>query len=54
MQRTKLQIDTLAIDSFETETQPIGPLPEDPNFMVGGGECTGCVSGCGIFPQFAE
>jgi hypothetical protein len=41
---TRIQIDTLTVESFETE--------QGPDFMVGNAmECTGCVSGCGIFPN---
>ncbi|MDB4951416.1 MAG: hypothetical protein JWM27_4065 [Gemmatimonadetes bacterium] len=55
MQPSKLQVDTLTVDSFETEPQHLGFVLDDPNFLVGNGmECTGCVSGCGIFPQFPE
>jgi hypothetical protein len=49
MQPTKLQIDTLTIETFETDPQ--APTPQEPGFAIGLGDCTGCVSGCGIFPQ---
>ena len=43
-QPTVMKIDTLTVETFETE--------QGPDFMIGNGmECTGCVSGCGIFPQ---
>jgi len=47
MQISKLQVDSLTVDSFTTETQPLAPADE-PNFMMNN-DCTGCMSGCGIF-----
>jgi hypothetical protein len=49
MQPTKLQIDSLTVDSFATD--PSAPTQDGPDFLYNGNvfECTGCVSGCGIF-----
>jgi hypothetical protein len=49
-QPTKLQIDNLTVDSFPTEAQPIQPTEDPAAFMIA--NCTGCVSGCGIFAQY--
>jgi hypothetical protein len=47
MQINKIQVDNLTVESFPTGgTQPITTAADEPNFMVG--ECTGCMSGCGI------
>jgi hypothetical protein len=55
MQRIKMDLENLSVDSFET-----APAELDPSFMLaaqqpaigpGGGYCcTGCVSGCGYNP----
>jgi hypothetical protein len=49
MQPSKLQIDTLSVDTFVTD--PTAPIVPGPNFLYGnnaGLDCTGCDSGCGI------
>jgi hypothetical protein len=48
MQPTRLQIDTLIIESFTID--PVtGVQADEPNFMIA--KCTGCPSGCGIIAQ---
>jgi hypothetical protein len=47
MQINRLQVDNLTVETFPTEAPPIVPVDE-PNFMVNN-DCTGCMSGCGIF-----
>jgi hypothetical protein len=55
MQRIKMDLENLTVDSFQTEaeTMDAGFGAQDPAFMAapGGGYCcTGCVSGCGYNP----
>jgi hypothetical protein len=52
MQPIKLDLDSLSVDSFETEAA----VSSDPAMMIAKQPvfdpfcCTGCVSGCGINP----
>ena len=48
MQPSKLQIDTLSVDTFVTD--PMAPVIPGPDFIYAnnGLDCTGCDSGCGI------
>jgi hypothetical protein len=51
MQPIKLDLDSLSVDSFETDPQASGPamiIARQPVFDPFC--CTGCVSGCGINP----
>jgi hypothetical protein len=50
MSPTKLEIDNLTVDTFTTQPQPIAPGDDPAEFMIA--NCTGCVSGCGIFAQY--
>ena len=52
MDRSKLEIDSLEVSSFDVGPQPaIQPFDGMNNALPGGGFCcTGCVSGCGYFP----
>ncbi|MDB4951417.1 MAG: hypothetical protein JWM27_4066 [Gemmatimonadetes bacterium] len=55
MQPTKLNLNDLSVDSFRTTSDdPFAAPADEPNFLLGNNaamECTGCVSGCGIFPN---
>ena len=44
MQPTKLQVDTLTVDTFATD-----PVAVDGPDFIYNNDCTGCMSGCGIF-----
>ena len=52
MNRSKLEIDSLEVVSFEVNAQP---TLQPADMMAGpglpGGCCTGCVSGCGYNPS---
>jgi hypothetical protein len=55
MQRIKLDLEYLTVDSFQTESPAQSAFTagaQDPAFMMAGGGycCTGCVSGCGYDP----
>jgi hypothetical protein len=51
MDRSKLEIDSLEVSSFETSQPAIEPVDGVNYALPGGGYCcTGCVSGCGINP----
>jgi hypothetical protein len=52
MDRSKLEIDSLEVSSFEVGPEPaMEPFDGMNNAMPGAGFCcTGCVSGCGINP----
>ncbi|MFL5383563.1 MAG: hypothetical protein ACJ8GN_13680 [Longimicrobiaceae bacterium] len=51
MDRSKLEIDSLEVSSFEISQPAIQPVDGMNNALPGGGYCcTGCVSGCGIYP----
>ena len=52
MDRSKLEIDSLEVSSFEVGPEPaMEPFDGMNNALPGGGYCcTGCVSGCGINP----
>jgi hypothetical protein len=49
MQVSKLQVDELTVDSFPTHPQFEQPEDDPAAFMIA--DCTGCVSGCGIYAQ---
>jgi hypothetical protein len=52
MDRSKLEIDSLEVSSFDVTPQPSIQPVDGVNYMLpaGGYCCTGCVSGCGIYP----
>ncbi|HEV7588892.1 MAG TPA: hypothetical protein VGO40_12320 [Longimicrobium sp.] len=54
MERSKLELDSLNVVSFEMNPEPALQPVDGVNFMMagpGGGYCcTGCVSGCGYNP----
>lgn len=52
MERSRLELDSLDVASFEINPQPGAEPFDGMNAMLPGGGycCTGCVSGCGINP----
>ena len=53
MARSRLNLTDLSVDSFEIPTASLSAAPQDDGLAnIGGGGfcCTGCDSGCGIFP----
>lgn len=52
MEKQRLSLDSLQVDSFRTGTDETTLAaqanPNDTMFVIGM-ECTGCMSGCGIF-----
>jgi len=53
MDRSKLEIDSLEVSSFEVGTEPAMQPVDGMNHALpngGGFCCSGCVSGCGIYP----
>jgi len=55
MNRSKLEVDSLEVTSFEVNAVPATQPADGVNYMVagpGGGYCcTGCASGCGYNPS---
>jgi hypothetical protein len=55
MIRSKLEIESLDVASFEVNPQPAMEPADGVNFMMaapgGGFCCTGCASGCGYNPS---
>jgi hypothetical protein len=52
MARARLNVTDLSVTSFEIPAPSLTSVPQDePNLAAGGGFCcTGCDSGCGLFP----